>query len=618
MNRLLSSSESQTNDHLERTMKSKSILQSLALVAGISLAAQSLWAAEVEAGFRSLFNGTDLTGWAGRPQHWSVQDGAITGTTTKETPAKGNNFLIARDGDKDLIVGDFELRCAFKFSGDWGNSGIQYRSQALTNFVVHGYQADMETGPTYSGILYEEGGRGILCERGKKVVIKDDPANPGKPKIEVVGSLGDPKEIGAAIDPRQWNDYVVIAQGNHLQQFINGRQTVDVVDEQATKAAKSGILALQLHAGQPMKIQFKNIRLKELSGGAAGNDLDRWQGTWTPTKMVWNGEPVPAETLARVKLVIAGNRYTLESDQTSEGTVKLDSSASPRALDATTSGGDQVRGIYELGDGTLTICDALGDGPRPKAFKSDPDSETFLAVFRKAGGNDLERAQGRWTPTKMVRNGESVPAGDLAQAKLTIAGNRFSFEGDPPAEGTFKFDSSATPHTVDATASGGEQVHGIYEIKDDTFTLCYGIEDAPRPKAFKAEADSGHVLAVFRKGGGNDLDRVQGRWTPTRMIRNGEAVSADDLAKIKLKIEGNRFTLEADEPAEGTVKLDSSSTPRNLDATASGGEQIHGIYELSDGTFTICYGVEDTPRPKAFKADADSNQVLAVFRKATP
>ena len=245
-------------------MKTKPILRYAVLAAGLCLAAQAARTAEVESGFRSLFNGRGLTGWAGRSNHWSVQDSAITGITTSNNPAQGNNFLIAKDGDKDLVVADFELRLAFKFTGDWGNSGIQYRSQARPNFVVHGYQADMETGPNYSGILYEEGGRGILCERGKKVVIKDDPANPGKPKIEVVGSLGDTKEIGAAIHPHKWNDYVIIAQGNHLQHFINGRQTVDVVDEQASKAAKSGILALQIHQGPPMKVQFKNIRLKKL------------------------------------------------------------------------------------------------------------------------------------------------------------------------------------------------------------------------------------------------------------------------------------------------------------------------------------------------------------------
>jgi hypothetical protein len=220
--------------------------------------------AQVEPGFKSLFNGKDLTGWAGRTNHWSVEDGAITGITTKENPAKGNNFLIAKDGDKNLIVADFELRFSYKFSGDWGNSGLQYRSKDRGNFVVSGYQADFESGKTYSGILYEEGGRGILCERGLKVVVKDNPDKPGQHVVEKVGTVGDTKEIQAAIKAGDWNDYVVIAKGNHLQQFINGRQTMDVVDEQASKAAKEGIMAFQIHAGPPMKIQFKNIRIKTL------------------------------------------------------------------------------------------------------------------------------------------------------------------------------------------------------------------------------------------------------------------------------------------------------------------------------------------------------------------
>src|SRR6266542_2811081 len=105
-----------------------------------------LLAAEVEPGFTSLFNGKDLTGWAGRPEHWSVQDGAITGRTTSEHPAQGNNFLIARRDGTNLVVSDFELRLSYKIvpNGDkgFGNSGIQYRSKDKGNFVVHGYQAD--------------------------------------------------------------------------------------------------------------------------------------------------------------------------------------------------------------------------------------------------------------------------------------------------------------------------------------------------------------------------------------------------------------------------------------------------------------------------------------------
>jgi len=245
-------------------MKTKPILRNAVLTAGLCLAAQAAWAAEVEPGFKSLFNGKDLTGWAGRPNHWSVQDGAITGITTSNNPAQGNNFLIAKDGDKNLVVDDFELRLSFKFTGDWGNSGIQYRSVDAGDFVVHGYQGDMEAGTNYTGILYEERGRGILALRGQKVVLKENPANPKKAKIEVAGSVGDSKEIQASIKAGDWNDYVIIAKGNHLQHFVNGRQTVDVTDEQASKAAKSGILALQVHQGLPMKVQFKNIRIKKL------------------------------------------------------------------------------------------------------------------------------------------------------------------------------------------------------------------------------------------------------------------------------------------------------------------------------------------------------------------
>ena len=250
--------------HFEKPIMTTTTRLTSVLALSAALFTQTAFLHAQEAGFKSLFNGKALTGWAGRPNHWSVQDGVITGQTSKDNPAQGNNFLIAQDGDKDMIVRDFELRFSYSFTGPWGNSGVQYRSKDLGNFVVGGYQADFEVGKTYSGILYEERGRGILAQRGQKVVIKDDPAHPGRPKIEVVGSLGDSKAIQANIKTNGWNDYVIIAKGNHLQHFINGQPTVDVIDEQTSKAAQSGVLALQLHAGVPMKIQFKNIRIKVL------------------------------------------------------------------------------------------------------------------------------------------------------------------------------------------------------------------------------------------------------------------------------------------------------------------------------------------------------------------
>jgi len=115
-----------------------------------------------------LFNGKDLTGWKGL-DFWSVEDGVITGRTTKEKPTKGNTFLIW-EGE----VADFELTFQYKIVGGNSGGGIQYRSKDFGDFVVGGYQGDFEGGKTYSGILYEERGRGILCPRGQRVAITAD------------------------------------------------------------------------------------------------------------------------------------------------------------------------------------------------------------------------------------------------------------------------------------------------------------------------------------------------------------------------------------------------------------------------------------------------------------
>jgi hypothetical protein len=214
-----------------------------------------------EGGFRTIFNGKDLTGWDGNPRLWSVKQGAITGQTSKENPAKGNTFLIWTNG----TPADFELRCSFKINpGDeqgFANSGIQYRSKVLdpANWVVGGYQADMEAGTNYTGILYEERmSRGIMALRGEKVTWD------AGCKKQVVGSVGSAAEIEAALKKNEWNDYLVVARGNHLQHFVNGKQTVEVTDDCEAKRAVSGVIALQIHAGPPMLVQFKDIRLKLL------------------------------------------------------------------------------------------------------------------------------------------------------------------------------------------------------------------------------------------------------------------------------------------------------------------------------------------------------------------
>lgn len=205
-------------------------------------------------GFKSIFDGKTLENWDGNPAFWRVEDGTITGETTKENPTKGNTFIIWRGGEP----GNFELKLEYRLLAH--NSGIQYRSFEVVNekWVVGGYQADMEAGDNYSGIIYGERFRGILAMRGKKTVIGDD----HKPKE--VGQVGDSKELQACIKKGDWNEYHITAKDFHFVQEINGKVMSEMTDEDKSTRRESGILAFQLHAGPPMKVQFRNIRIKEL------------------------------------------------------------------------------------------------------------------------------------------------------------------------------------------------------------------------------------------------------------------------------------------------------------------------------------------------------------------
>ena len=211
----------------------------------------------------NLFDGKTLSGWDGLRDHWTARDGVIAGTTTKGNALKNNTFLVWTNG----TVANFELHFRYRIipgdSQGFGNSGVQYRSKLIdpVNFIVGGYQADFEAGSTYSGILYEERGRGILAERGQQTRIVTEN---GQTKVVKIAQLAPSAALQANIRKEDWNDYVVIADGNHLMHFINHRLTADVVDEQPDKAAKEGILALQLHAGPPMLVEFKDIQLKRL------------------------------------------------------------------------------------------------------------------------------------------------------------------------------------------------------------------------------------------------------------------------------------------------------------------------------------------------------------------
>jgi len=212
-------------------------------------------AAAEEAGFQPIFDGKTLNGWnAPDMSFWLVEDGAITGRSTEQHPVRSNQFLVWQLGEVD----DFELKLMYRISGTpAANSGVQIRSRVQEDGHVAGYQADIDFAGRYAGALYDERGRGMLAERGQKTTIGPD----GKKDST---SSGDPAALMASIKKDDWNDYHIIARGNQIVLKINGKVTAEVIDNDQQNRDLSGVLALQLHAGPPMTVQFKDIHLKRL------------------------------------------------------------------------------------------------------------------------------------------------------------------------------------------------------------------------------------------------------------------------------------------------------------------------------------------------------------------
>ncbi len=341
-----------------------------------SLAAGSI-AHAAEDGFKPLYNGKDLTGWTGNMDLWSADGDTIKGVTKADPKLEHNTFLVYSNAQ----FGDFELRFSYKIVN--GNSGVQYRSKVLQQGkqgpIVGGYQADFEAGKTYSGINYEERGRGILAQRGQVTILKADPADANKVKIEVVGSVGKTEDLQANIKHEDWNDYVIQARGNQLTHIINGRVTSVVIDEHAEKAAKTGTLALQIHVGPPMTVQFRNLRIRELGAASVASALDQMQGKWVASEITANGRA--SDDPAGIKLAIKGDRFEVETpDQTIKGALKI----TGKNMEVVMDDGDLkiFYAIFEMNGDTMKVC--YSPISRPTEFSAGEDSKRILTVYKRA------------------------------------------------------------------------------------------------------------------------------------------------------------------------------------------------------------------------------------------
>lgn len=206
-------------------------------------------------GFKPIFDGRTFAGWkAPNMSYWSITDSAITGQSTKEHPCTRNQFLVWQGGD----VADFELKLRFRVEGNGCNSGVQFRSKMREDGLAIGYQADIyQNGGYLGGVCDELHGRNgpeLLSANGSRTVIDKDGIR-----------------IRTAIDTEatlkkwpEWNDYHIIAHGHQMILRINGVTSSELIDNEEAHFDLQGILGLQLRSGAPMKVQFKEILLKQL------------------------------------------------------------------------------------------------------------------------------------------------------------------------------------------------------------------------------------------------------------------------------------------------------------------------------------------------------------------
>lgn len=223
--------------------------------------------------FVQIFDGTSLQGWKGDPKYWSVENNMLVGEVTPETLLKQNTFIIWEGGEP----ADFELKLQFRIT-EAGNSGINYRSDAIDSipFALRGYQADIDGKIRYTGQNYEERKRTTLAYRGEKVIIatQDNANEAGSLKSnvqnncwqsrEVVFQLGESDFLKTKIKFEDWNEMHLMVEGNRMKHFVNGILMSEVHDEDSLNRKMSGKLGLQVHVGPPMKVAYRNIKLKTL------------------------------------------------------------------------------------------------------------------------------------------------------------------------------------------------------------------------------------------------------------------------------------------------------------------------------------------------------------------
>lgn len=220
-------------------------------------------------GYIAMFEPNSLSGWEGDTTYWKMENGILSGEIREDQePLKNNTFLIWNGGD----VADFSLKTKFKISEN-GNSGVNYRSDRFTEVpnALRGYQADIDGKNNYTGQNYEERKRTTLAYRGQRTeILNPADGNKGESKgnawtnMKVIDSVATDEELKTIVKPNDWNDLEIVAEGNKLTHFINGKVIAEVIDNDPENRKEKGLIGVQVHVGPPMKVEYKDMQIKIL------------------------------------------------------------------------------------------------------------------------------------------------------------------------------------------------------------------------------------------------------------------------------------------------------------------------------------------------------------------